>query len=473
MNENLKRGDGVESIEITDINSEGMGVGRIGERVVFIEGGLPGDICNLKINKIKKGILHAEIALMVRPSVFRTDSSCGHFGVCGGCQWQNLDYNAQLHFKQNQILQVFKRIAKSETGEVLPILGCEEKYFYRNKLDFAFSNKKWLTKEEIEGLEEFPFRNGLGFHKAGAFDKVLDIRECHLQAAPSNEIRNEVRKFVEEKGWSFFDIRKQEGFLRSLIIRNTTGGDWMVIFSFFNEDKEKIESLLGYVRDKFQMITSLLYVINSKGNDTIFDLPVQCFHGRPYIEEQMGYLRFRIGPKSFYQTNSRQALKLYEVVKSLAGLVGTERVYDLYTGAGTIAQFISRGASAVIGVELVKDAIEDAKENARLNQIENCSFFAGNMAEVLSDGFLKLNGKPDVIIADPPRAGMDVTVVKKLLQIQAEKIVYVSCNPASQARDVALLSEKYNVEKMQAVDMFPQTLHIENVALLRLRSGLR
>lgn len=460
----------VENAEIVDISSEGMGVARVNDLVVFVEGAVPGDVCDFLVYRKKKSYAFAKLTQLKKPSSRRVDAPCAYFGTCGGCKWQNLNYASQLEFKQNQVVQAMKRLAKIEVGEMLPIVGCEEIYFYRNKLDFGFSNRKWLTEAQIQSGEKFDNRNGLGFHISGAFDKVLDIEMCHLQGGLSNEIRNEARRFALEQNYPFFDIRDQHGLLRSLIIRNSSAGGLMTIFSFFENDAEKIRALLEHVRQKFPQITSLLYVINSKGNDTIFDLDVRVFHGEAFIVEEMEGLRFKVGPKSFYQTNSKQAYELYKVARGFAGLTGKEIVYDLYTGTGTIAQFVSKTAQKVVGVEYVPEAIEDAKQNAALNNISNCSFFAGDMKEVLSDDFIATHGKPDLVITDPPRVGMDEKVVRKLLEIAPQKIVYVSCNPSSQARDLAILAEKYRVVKMQAVDMFPQTLHIENVALLQLIS---
>lgn len=459
----------IENAEIVDIASEGTGVAKIEDMVIFVEGAVPGDVCDMLVYRKKKSYAQAKLTELKKASPRRVKPQCSYFGTCGGCKWQHLDYTAQLEFKQNQVVQAMKRLAKVEVGETLPIIGCVDQYFYRNKLDFAFSNRKWLTEQQIASGEQFDNRNGLGFHIAGAFDKVLDIEKCWLQADISNRIRNEVRRFALEKDYAFFDIRNQEGFLRSLIIRTSSTGEAMVIFSFFEDHKKQIEALLNHLIKEFPEITSLIYVINPKGNDTIFDLPVQTFHGKPYIIEEMEGLKFKVGPKSFYQTNSKQAYELYKVARDFAGLTGNEVVYDLYTGTGTIAQFVSKHASKVVGVEYVPEAIEDARENAKLNKITNCAFFAGDMKEVLSDGFIAEHGKPDLIITDPPRVGMDEKVVRKLLEIGAPRIVYVSCNPASQARDLALLAEKYEVLKMRAVDMFPQTLHIENVALLQLR----
>jgi 23S rRNA (uracil1939-C5)-methyltransferase len=457
-----------EDIRIEDVSSEGLGVAKVNTFVVFVEGAVPGDICDIDVYKKKKSYGFAKAVRIKQPSELRTQPACEYFGTCGGCKWQNLSYDAQLQFKQKHVSDVFKRLAKAEVGETLPILGCREIYFYRNKLDFAFSNKKWLTQEQISSGEKFDNRNGLGFHIAGAFDKVLDVKKCHLQADPSNTIRNEARNYALEHGLEFFDIREHKGLLRSLIIRTSTLGEVMVIFSFYSDEKKKIQELLSHIQKKFPAISSLVYVINPKGNDTIYDLEVHCFHGKPYLMEAMEGLKFKVGPKSFYQTNSNQAYELYKITRNFAGLQGGETVYDLYTGTGTIAQFVSSKAKKAVGIENVPQAIEDAKENAALNGIGNVLFFAGDMKEVLSTEFVAEHGKPDVIITDPPRAGMDEKVTRKLLEIGAPRIVYVSCNPSSQARDVSILSEKYRVIKMQAVDMFPQTLHVENVALLEL-----
>ncbi len=466
--EGIGKNQAFEDIEIVDISSEGLGVAKVNNFVIFVEGSVPGDICDFKVYKKKKSFSFAKLTQLKKASSFRTEPVCSYFGTCGGCKWQNLSYDAQLHFKQKQVTEAFKRLAKVEVGETLPIVGCKQPYFYRNKLDFAFSNKKWLTIQEIESEEKFDNRNGLGFHIAGAFDKVLDIEKCHLQSDLSNQIRNEVRRFTLENGYTFFDIKIQTGLMRSLIIRTSSTGEVMVIFSFFKNDEEKITLLLNHVKKEFPQITSLVYVINPKGNDTIFDLEVHCFAGKPFMYEEMEGLKFKVGPKSFYQTNSSQAYELYKVTRDFANLQGNEIVYDLYTGTGTIAQFVSKNVKKIIGIESVPTAIEDAIENAKFNNINNVSFFAGYMKNVFTDEFIATHGKPDVIITDPPRIGMDEKVVRKILEIAPKKIVYVSCNPASQARDVAILSEKYKVIKIQAVDMFPQTLHIENVALLEL-----
>jgi 23S rRNA (uracil1939-C5)-methyltransferase len=458
-----------ENIEIIDISSEGAGVAKINNWVVFVEGAVPGDVCNITIYKKKKSFGFAKIKELVKPSPHRVEAPCIHFGTCGGCKWQNFNYVAQLEYKQNQVVNAFQRLAKVEVGQTLDILGCKEIYYYRNKLDFGFSDKKWLTAEEVKNKENIDNYNGCGFHVSGAFDKVLDITHCHLQASPSNEIRNEVKRFALANNYTFFNIREKAGLLRTMMIRTSTAGEVMCVFSFFDNDEEKINALLSHVKASFPQITALLYVINRKGNDTIYDLPVQCFSGNTFIYEEMEGLKFKIGAKSFYQTNSKQAYELYKITRDFANLQGNELVYDLYTGTGTIALFVAKHAKQVIGIESVPEAIEDAKENARINNATNTAFYAGDMKDVLKDDFIAANGTPDVIITDPPRVGMHPSVVAKLLELAAPKIVYVSCNPASQGRDIALLAEKYIVSKVQAVDMFPQTLHVESVALLELR----
>ncbi|MBS1645856.1 MAG: 23S rRNA (uracil(1939)-C(5))-methyltransferase RlmD [Bacteroidetes bacterium] len=457
-------------VEIVDLSSEGAGVAKINDWVVFVEQAIPQDICHIQVYKKKHSFGFAKITQLVKPSPLRVQAPCSHFGVCGGCKLQNVAYSAQLQHKQNIVSNALKRLAKVEVMEMLPILGCEDIYYYRNKLDFGFSNKKWLSEEEIKNSGVIENRNGCGFHVSGAFDKVLDIERCHLQASPSNEIRNEVKQFALQQGFSFFNIRERSGFIRSLVIRTSSIGELMCVFSFYDNDVEKITCLLKHIQEKFPQITALLYVINQKGNDTIFDLPIHIFSGRDFIYEEMEGLRFKVGPKSFYQTNSKQAHHLYKITRRFAALSGHENVYDLYTGTGTIAQFVAKQAKKVVGVEYVPEAIADAKQNAALNKVNNASFFAGDMKEVLTDTFISTHGKPDVIITDPPRAGMHPDVVAKLLELAPQKIVYVSCNPSTQARDVAALSQKYILSKVQAVDMFPQTLHVECVILLELKA---
>ncbi len=458
----------VEGVVIHDTSSEGLAVARVDEMVVFVDGAIPGDVCTIQIYKVKKKFGEAKMIKLEVPSPHRTVSPCEHFGTCGGCKWQHMDYKSQLSFKQKHVFDSLTRLAKVEFPEVKPILGAEEIYNYRNKLEYTFSAKKWLTVEEIETGKEFN-RNALGFHIPGSFDKILDIFNCHLQKEPSNAIRNSVREFAHQHNLSFFDIKGKEGFLRNLLIRNTSIGETMVLVSFYREEKENQDALLEHIKTNFPQITSLLYIINPKGNETFHDLEVHCYHGRDHIFEEMEGLRFKIGAKSFYQTNSQQAHELYKITRKLASLTGNEVVYDLYTGTGTIASFVSKNAKKVIGIEYVEAAIEDAKLNAKLNNINNVEFFAGDMKDMLTHDFINKHGKPDVIITDPPRAGMHEEVIKVLCETKAPRIVYVSCNPSTQARDLAALDSLYKVLEVQPVDMFPQTHHVENVVLLELR----
>ena len=458
----------VAGVEIIDTSSEGKAVAKIDDLVAFVEGAVPGDICTIQISRIKKKFAEAKLITLEKPSSERIDAICSHFGTCGGCKWQHLNYDSQLKYKQKHVSDALKRIGKVEVRNFKPIIGAKEIYNYRNKLEFTFSAKKWLTKEEISSGKEFN-RNALGFHIPGLFDKIIDIETCYLQKDPSNAIRNEVRDFALKNEFSFFDIKEKHGFLRNLLIRTTNKGELMVLFSFFREEKENREELLNHVKNKFLQITSLLYIINPKGNETFHDLDVHCYHGRDYIIEEMEGLQFKIGPKSFFQTNSDQAYELYKVAREFAGLSGNELVYDLYTGTGSIACFIASKAKKVIGIEYVEAAIEDAKENAKINDINNAFFYAGDMKDLLTKDFIDKNGMPDVIITDPPRAGMHEDVIKVINEIKAKKIVYVSCNPSTQARDLAALSGNYKVSAIQPVDMFPQTHHIETVALLELQ----
>lgn len=399
----------------------------------------------------------------------RIEPFCSHFGTCGGCKWQHIKYDLQKDYKQQQVVDQFERIAKVPIPEVKPTIGSAKTQFYRNKMDYTFSNKRWLTLEEIRSGAEFE-RNALGFHIPKMFDKIIDIDKCYLQGGISNEVRNELRSFARQHELSFYDIRNQTGLLRNLIIRTTSTNQTMVIVQFGESDPESIALVMSFLKEKFPQITSLLYVINTKGNETFHDLELVTFSGLPYIEEQMEGLKFRIGPKSFYQTNSEQAYELYKVTREFAGLKGDEVVYDLYTGTGTIANFVAKQARQVIGIEYVEAAIEDAKLNSEINGLDNTLFYAGDMKDLLNDEFIANHAAPDVIITDPPRAGMHEDVVKMLLRLEAPKIVYVSCNPATQARDVAILSEKYSVADVQPVDMFPQTYHVENIVLLTLKA---
>jgi 23S rRNA (uracil1939-C5)-methyltransferase len=398
----------------------------------------------------------------------RIEPFCSHFGVCGGCKWQHINYELQKTYKRQQVLDQFQRIAKVSIPEVMPTIGSEKTRYYRNKLDFTFSNKKWLTLDQIRSDEEFD-RNALGFHIPKMFDKIVDVDHCYLQGNISNDVRNELQAFALENKITFYDIRGQVGLLRNLIIRTTSTGESMVIVQFGENDPESIKVVMEFLNQKFPEITSLIYVINLKGNETFHDLELVTYAGKDYIEEEMEGLKFRISPKSFYQTNSEQAYNLYKVARDFAQLKGDEVVYDLYTGTGTIANFVAKQAKQVIGIEYVASAIEDAKLNSKLNGIQNTLFYAGDMKGILNEEFIANHAKPDLIITDPPRAGMDEKVVEMLLRLEAPKIVYVSCNPATQARDVALLAEKYDVEKIQPVDMFPQTYHVENVISLILK----
>jgi len=460
-----------EKIEVTGTAAKGKAVGRAPDgRVVFISGAVPGDTVSVQVFKKRKGHYEGRVTEILNPSPERIQPRCVHFGTCGGCKWQHMDYAAQLRFKQDEVVQNLVRIGKLDLPDIAPILPAPETYYYRNKMEFSFSDNRWLEPGEIASGEPVASRNALGLHIPGMWDKILDLQECHLQADPSNAIRLAVREYAESHGLAFFDTRKQEGLLRSLMLRNTASGQVMVLIQFYQDDASAREGLLDFLLDRFPQITSLFYTINRKGNDTLYDLDLICYHGTPYITEEMEGLAFRITPKSFYQTNSRQAYALYKKVRELAGLTGKERVYDLYTGLGTIAQFVARQAREVIGIEAVADAIEAARVNAAENGISNTRFFAGDMKELFTSEFLETHGRPDVVITDPPRDGMHKDVVAQLLEILPERIVYVSCNSATQARDLALMRDAYRVAHVQPVDMFPQTHHVENIVLLERRS---
>ncbi|MGJ1445123.1 23S rRNA (uracil(1939)-C(5))-methyltransferase RlmD [Sphingobacterium spiritivorum] len=457
----------ISDIAVIDIAEEGKGVGKTDELVLFIDKAIPGDVVDVELIKKKKNFAEAKVAALKKASEYRIDPFCEHFGVCGGCKWQHMDYNGQLKFKQQTVDNVLARIGKVDTSIMEPILGSGETEYYRNKLEYTFSNKRWLTSvdDANEGLE----MNALGFHVPGRFDKILDIDHCYLQQDPSNAIRNQIRAFAIEHQISFYDLREHAGALRNLIIRTASTGELMVIVVFAYPEEGQVELLMNYINSSFPDIDSLLYIINQKKNDTIFDQDIHIFKGRDFIYEEMEGLKYKIGPKSFYQTNSLQAYELYKITREFAGLTGDELVYDLYTGAGTIANFVAKTAREVIGVEYVPTAIEDAKINSAINQIGNTKFYAGDMKDVLTADFIAAHGKPDVVITDPPRAGMHGDVVQRLLEMEAEKIVYVSCNAATQARDLALLNEKYTVDRIKPVDMFPHTQHVENVVLLKLK----
>lgn len=459
----------VEQIEILDVASEGKAITRWKDKVIFVPFVAPGDVVDLQIYRQKKSFAEGRVLAFHKYSPLRTEPFCEHFTICGGCKWQHLPYEEQLKFKQQQVWDNLSRIGKVELPEITPILGSEKTRFYRNKLEFTFSNKRWLTHEDMRAGTVYEDMNALGFHIPGAFDKVLDVKKCWLQDDISNQIRLEIRDFATRKGYTFFDLRNQEGFLRNMIVRTSTTGEIMLIVAFYYEDQEAREALLQHIADKFPQITSLLYVINSKCNDTITDQTIEVFKGQDHMYEQMEGLKFKIGPKSFYQTNSEQAYVLYSVTRDFAGLTGNELVYDLYTGTGTIANFVASKASKVIGIEYVPEAIEDAKVNSEVNDIRNTLFYAGDMKDILTLDFIKEHGRPDVIITDPPRAGMHEDVVNAILFAEPKRIVYVSCNPATQARDLQLLDAKYKVTRIQPVDMFPHTHHVENVVLLELK----
>jgi 23S rRNA (uracil1939-C5)-methyltransferase len=437
--------------------------------VIFVPYAAPGDIANIKIDRKKRSYAEGHIDRLVTPSPIRVEPQCSHFGTCGGCRWQHLPYDFQLKSKQQQVADALQRIAKVELPEISPILGSSNIWHYRNKMEYTFSNKRWITWEQLRSGEDVGDRSGAGFHIPGAFDKVLDIEQCHLQDSLGNRIRLHIKNYGLEHNLPFYDLRAQQGFLRTLMIRILSTGEVMVVVVFGENNESQITALLDDVRATFPEITSLLYVVNTKVNDTIGDLDIQLHSGREYVEEEMEGLRFRIGPKSFYQTNSLQAYELYKVARSFAALTGNELVYDLYTGTGTIANFVARNAKEVVGIEYVADAIEDAKINSRVNGIENTKFFAGDMKDVLTDDFIAIHGRPDVMIVDPPRAGMHDDVIKVILNAEPTRIVYVSCNPATQARDIALLDAKYRVTAIQPVDMFPHTHHVENVVRLELK----
>lgn len=451
---------------IQEVGAEGKSVARVNDVVVFTTGGVPGDIVDLQVTKNKKRYLEARIIRYHKLSELRSEPFCQHFGVCGGCKWQNLPYSEQLIFKQKQVSEQFRRLGKLNFGEVSTILGSQRTTFYRNKLEFTFSSSRWLTEEEISRQDEITDRNALGFHVPGLFDKVIPIEECWLQPEPSNQIRNFIYRFANANHIPFFDIRQQTGMLRTLIIRNTSTGELMVILTFFYDDPEIRTKLLDAVRAEFPGIQSLMYVINPKGNDTITDQEVRLHSGTDHIWEEMEGLRFKIGPKSFYQTNSEQAWELYKAARDFAGLTGSETVYDLYTGTGTIANFIAGKCKKVVGLEYVPEAIEDARINAEINRIGNAFFYAGDIKDILNNELIRQHGLPDVVITDPPRAGMHENVIKIILEAAPQRIVYVSCNPATQARDLSLLAGQYTIEKIQPVDMFPHTHHVENVVLL-------
>lgn len=471
----------LENIPIHGIADRGKGVGRTAEGLaVFVEGAVPGDVVDVFVQKKKGGFAEGKVERIATPSPDRVEPFCQHFSVCGGCKWQNLDYQAQLRHKQQVVEDALLRIGKVKVGEFLPILGAPETVYYRNKLEFGFSNRRWLLPGEMNqpdsggdfqsggDLESPPDWNALGFHKAGFFDKIIDIQHCWLQAEPSNALRNTCREIAFEQNLEFYDLRRHTGFLRNLMVRLTTTGEVMLLVSFARNDRKAIQRYLDAILEKFPDLTTLVYCVNTKLNDSMFDLDMIPYFGKGFVIEQLGDLQFKIGPKSFFQTNSRQGKQLYDVAAQFAGLTGVENVYDLYTGTGSIALYLAHLCRQVVGIEEIPEAIADAEENMRLNGIENAIFYAGDVKQVLTPEFAERHGRPDVVITDPPRAGMHEKAVRFLLDLAAPRIVYVSCNPATQARDLQLLSEKYEVLKVRPVDMFPHTHHIENVALLTL-----
>ena len=455
-------------IEITDAGAKGKCVAKAPDgKIIFVNNVVPGDVVDVQTFKKRKKFYEASVTNIHRFSDHRIEPSCEYFGSCGGCKWQNMEYSKQLFYKEKEVKNNLEKIGKIKVNELLPIKGAKKKFFYRNKMEFSFSNSRWLSYEEIQSQQQIKERNALGFHIPGMWDKILDINKCWLQEDPSNEIRNKIKEFATNNNIPFFDPKKQKGVLRTLMIRISNIGQIMVIVQFYSATKRQINDILNFIKASFPKVNSLQYVINSKSNDTIYDQDVICFYGNDYIQEEMEGLKFRINAKSFYQTNSDQAYELYKIVRNFANLGGNELVYDLYTGTGTIAQFISKKAKKVIGVESVEDAIVAAKQNATINEIKNVEFFVGDMKSIFNNDFIKKNGTPEVIITDPPRDGMHKDVIKQILKIVPKKIVYVSCNSATQARDLEILSSKYEIIKSQAIDMFPQTHHVENVVLLK------
>lgn len=462
----------LENIQITDCAAEGKSLARVNDMVVFVPFCVPGDIVDLQVRKKRHSYMEAEVIRFVEKSAVREEPFCEHFGVCGGCKWQNLPYDKQLEMKQRQVYEQLTRIGKVELPEFMPILGSRKIREYRNKLEFGCSNKRWMTREEIASGEPAGEMRAIGFHITGAFDKILPIHNCHLMDGLQNEIRNFIYQYAIDNDLTFFDLRRQTGLLRDVMVRNSNTGEWMVLVQFHYDlegDRERSLQLMEALADRFPQITSLLYVDNQKCNDTFGDLELTLYKGNDHIFEIMEGLRFKVGPKSFYQTNTDQAYHLYSVARQFAGLTGEEVVYDLYTGTGTIANFVARSAKKVVGIEYVPEAIEDAKVNSDINGIGNTLFFAGDMKDILTDEFIAGHGRPDVIITDPPRAGMHPDVVETILRAKPRRIVYVSCNPATQARDLQLLDRLYKVVAVQPVDMFPHTPHVENVVALELK----
>lgn len=464
----MKKNKILQNIRLFAAGAKGVAVGRTEEgKTVLVKGAIPGDVVNVQVKKFKSKYIEGDVAELLELSPDRVEPRCIHFGVCGGCKWQNMSYAKQLFFKQDEVVNNIKRIGGVDGFELLPILGAEEQYYYRNKMEFSFSDSRWLTQDEINSASDFTDRNALGFHIPGMWSKILDLKECHLQEDPSNAIRLAVRKFATENNMTFFDVRNQEGFLRTLMMRQNSKGEWMVLFQLFREEPENQKLLFDFLINEFPQIKTLVYAINPKPNDSIYDLDIEVYFGDGFLMEEMDGLQFKIGPKSFFQTNYKQALELYRKTLEFADLKGDEVVYDLYTGTGTIAQYVARKAKQVIGIESVQEAIDAAIAHAKLNGLENTTFYCGDMKEVFTEEFLANHPKADVLITDPPRDGMHQKVVEQILKLAPERIVYVSCNSATQARDIALMKDAYEVVKILPVDMFPQTHHVENIALLQ------
>ena len=456
----------LKEILITDTAFKGKSVAKYDGNVIFINGGVPGDLCDITVYKKKRKYWEARIEKIINYSEKREKPKCEHFGVCGGCKWQNMNYKSQLQFKQKEVQNNLIKIGGINLKKINTIIGSQDQYYYRNKMEFTFSNKRWLSLKEIQSEKEIVNKNALGFHIPGMFDKVLNLNNCHLQKEPSNSIRVLIKEFADKNNLTYFDIHNHEGLLRNLLIRTSSTNELMVLVQFHDNEEKHIELLMKHIKTRFPQITSLLYTINQKANNTIYDQTIICYSGQNYITEEMDGLYFKIGAKSFFQTNSKQAKLLYQKTKELAKIKQDDIVYDLYTGTGTIAQYIARNAKKVIGIDSVEEGIQAAKENSKKNQITNCYFYTGDMKEIFTDKFITNNEKPNIIITDPPRDGMHKKVIEQILKIKPERIVYVSCNSATQARDLALLKGEYTVTEIQPIDMFPQTHHVENILVL-------
>ena len=456
----------IENIKIIDVSSKGKSIAKYNDIIIFVDGGVPDDICDITVFRKKRKYWEANIKKIISHSKKRTIPECEHFGTCGGCKWQNINYKDQLIFKQNQIINNFKKIASLEIPKYKEIKSANNIYYYRNKLEFTFSNNRWLTQKEITSLEKIEDKNACGFHIPGMFNKIVKINKCHLQKDPSNNIRLSITKFAKENKISYYDIKEKKGLLRNLMIRNSSQDEIMVLIQFFDDDIKKINLLMNHIKEEFPDITSLLYTINQKGNSTIYDQEIICYYGKKYITEKIEGLYFTIGPKSFFQTNSEQVKILYKEIKKLSKINSTDIVYDLYTGTGTIAQYLASNAKKIIGIDSVNEAIDLACNNAKKNNINNCSFYTGDMKEIFNNEFINKNSRPNIIITNPPRDGMHKKVIEQILNIDPIKIIYISCNSATQARDISLLEKRYKTKIMQAVDMFPQTYHVENIAVL-------